>query len=342
MKIFEFVNEGGWSNEVTQSTVIRPPLVAQALKQVEKFVKDFNRWLPANMPKIEMGYPTGSSAYHEVESAEDPEKIYGDIDLQMIAAPLKPDASLSAYSAEWNKLVDKFLQEQKPDYVYDSAEPVNGHPIFNVGGDQYVQVDFMWHTPKLKDWGRYRATPERGLKGTLSGNLFSVLGDLIGMSIQYGGAQIKLQDGKPVSFSKQKGVELHTVSNNIERFVLDILIWLYKLQGKSGKPQVAKLLKDNPGLDTKEVKVQNLINAIRGLAESFALNDMYGVAPLNDFANPDQFINKFLEVYSGKAMDTVANKKFDKAATADAIARAADTKQKLITGLARVQAMFKS
>jgi hypothetical protein len=105
---------------------------------------------------------------------------------------------------------------------------------------------------------------------------------------------------------------------------------------------VAKLLKDNPGLDTKQVKVQNLVNAIRGLAKSFELNGMYGTAPLSDFANADQFINKFLEVYSGKAMDTVASKKFDKAATADAIARAADTKQKLITGLARVKEMFRS
>lgn len=341
MKVADFLPEGGWDNEITQSTVIKPAIVGQALKQVQRFVKDFNDWLPDNLSKIQMGYPTGSSAYHEVESEEDPENVYGDIDLQMIAEPIRHNVTHSAYSADWNKLVDQFSQQVKPDYLFvEPGESTNGHPIFKIGPDQYVQVDFMWHTPKMSEWGRFRATPERGLKGTLSGNLFSVLGDLIGMSIQHSGVQIKLQNGKPVSFSKQKDVEVVSVSNNIQRFVLDILIWIYRLQGRPGKPKVAQLLKDNPGLNITQVRVQSLINAIRGLAESFELNDMYGQAPLNDFANAKEFINKFLEVYSGKAMGTVSSAKFDKAVTPDAIARAETTKQKLITGLAKVRGMF--
>ena len=79
----EYIPEGGWETTVTQSTVIRPAMVAQVLKLVKKFVSDFNAWLPKGHPQIKMGHPTGSSAYHEIETEQDPDKIYGDIDLRL-------------------------------------------------------------------------------------------------------------------------------------------------------------------------------------------------------------------------------------------------------------------
>lgn len=47
-----------------------------------------------------------------------------------------------------------------------------------------------------------------------------------------------------------------------------------------------------------------------------------------------------IENNSGKVMGTVPSTKFDKAITPNAIARAETTKQKLITGLAKVRGMF--
>ena len=341
MRLVEFIAEGGWDSAVTQSTVINPALVGQALKQVAQFVRDFNQWLPADHPQIKMGHPTGSSAYHEIETQEDPEKVYGDIDLQMVAEPITPVRTLSAYSSEWNRLVDQFIQEQKPSYIYaGDRRPVNGHPIFQVGKDLYVQVDFMWHPPDLAQWGRYRATPERGLKGALLGNLYSTLGEILGMSIQHGGVQIKTQDGQPVSFSKQKNVTVNTISTNIETFVRDILLWIYKQQGHAGKPKIDRLLSKNTGIKTDQIKAQDLVLAIQGLANSFALNDMYGGQLLEKFDNPRDFINSFLQHYEQKTQEAVSATKFDKAATPEAQKRAADTKNKLIKGLDLIKTLF--
>jgi hypothetical protein len=341
MRLVDFLPEGGWTTTATQGTVLKPAVVAVALKQVEKFIRDFNAWRPDEKPKIKMGHPTGSSAYHEVDAEEDPDKIYGDIDLQIIAPAITPRKSLTSYAGEWNRLTDQFIQDQRPDYLYVNAGHTdNGHPIFHIGSDQYVQVDFMWHPPVLAQWGRYRATPERGLKGALLGNLYSTLGDLLGLSIQYGGVQIKLQDGQPVSFSKQKNATIKTISADVEKFVLDILVWIYRLQGNTGNPKIDPLLKKNPGVKTDKIQAQDLVNAIRGLAKSFELNDMYGGQLLTDISDEQDFIDKFLQRYTDKNMAAIQASKFDKATTTDAIQRAADTKAKLQIGMEKVKSMF--
>lgn len=337
----EYIPEGGWETTITQSTVIKPAMVKEVLKLVKKFIKDFNDWLPEDHPKIKMGHPTGSSAYHEVESEEDPEKIYGDIDLQVIAPYLTPDVTHGVYSGEWGKLTDQFIQSKQPKYLHVvPGEPNKGHPIFRLAEDLYVQVDFMWHPPDMAQWGRFRATPERGLKGTLMGNLYSTLGSMLNLSIQHSGIQYKTVDGTIVPFKERKNYQVHTIANNIETFVLDILKWLHRLQGSKTPLRVAPLLKKNPGLKTSEVKAQDVVNAIKGLAESFELNKMYGSLLLEEYDNAKDFVDKFLDQYAQKIQGSMVASKYDKAATPEAIKRAADTKQKLQQGLERVQAMF--
>lgn len=64
------VNEGGWDTTLTQSTVLHPRVVGVALKIVDQFVNDFNRYLAAQgLGPIRRGRPTGSSAYHEIGRA---------------------------------------------------------------------------------------------------------------------------------------------------------------------------------------------------------------------------------------------------------------------------------
>jgi len=52
-------------------------------------------------------------------------------------------------------------------------------------------------------------------------------------------------------------------------------------------------------------------------------------------------LNRFLERYTEKAMLDITDKKRDKAATPEAIARAEDDKQKVLKGLAMVTRYFK-
>jgi len=324
-----------------KNTVIKPATVKITLAKVQQFVRDFNRWLSAmNQGQVELGRPTGSGTYHEIDSKEHPDKIYGDIDLQMIA-PDVMGASYGQYTNHWNQLADQFVKSTQPDYIH-TGESKPGHPIFQIGPDQYVQVDFMWHPPQLRAWGAARVTPERGVKGLLTGNMFSVLGELLDMSIQHAGVQLKTVDDVHVPFSKQKNTVIKTISTDPESFIYDIFVNEYE-QITGREPSTAKLdtlLNRFRGNDPSDVKIAKLVNAVKGLARSFELNHMYGKKDLAGFADAHDFLAKFVDRYEQKAMTDVNAKKRDKAETAEAKARAEADRQKVLNGLDTVKALF--
>ena len=339
MKIFEILREGGWDTTVTQGTVISPQVVKAALATTQKFVIDFNKYLAdRKRPPVQMGKPTGSSAYHDIDPAE---KVYGDVDLQMIA-PAEEGLTYGQFTALYNGFADQFVKEMKPPYVHP-VESKPGHPIIPLGKDAYVQVDFMWHPENLASWGAARVTPEHNVKGLLFGNMFSVLGELLDMSIQHAGVQLKVQDGKHVPFSKHKNVEVKTITIDPQTFILDIL--KHEFEEITQRPAntqmyIDPLLAKHPGNDINEVKINKLVMGVIGLARSFEKNGLYGQGDLAKFANAKDFIAKFLARYEEKAMLDVNAKKRDKAVTPDAIARAEADKEKVLKGLATVKGYF--
>jgi len=338
MKISQIIREGGWDTTKTQSTVLHPHIVGVALHVVDQFVADFNAWLTQKgQPQVRRGRPTGSSAYHEIDTQEDPTKIYGDIDLQMIGEEI-PGKSYGQFTSFWNSAADQFVKETTPAYV-DMSESKPGHPIFQVGQNDFVQIDFMWHPTRLEKWGATRVTPERGVKGLLYGNMYSVLGELLDMSIQHAGVQLKVIDNQHVPFSKQKDTQTITVTTNPETFLLDILIYEAKQQGIP-HPIVDPRLKRFKGISIDDVKIQYLVNGVKGLANSFAANMMYGEGDLANFEDRQDFLNKFLQRYEEKAMLDVNAAKRNKAQTPQAIARAEQDKQKVLSGLATVKGYF--
>ena len=339
MHIFDIVKEGGWDTTVTQGTVIRPAIVKGVLGIVQQFVTDFNAWLePKGLGPVQMGRPTGSGAYHEQDQKENPEKIYGDIDLQMIAPPVEK-LSYGQYTTYWNRLADEFVRTTTPKYVHP-GESKAGHPIIKIGEEAYVQVDFMWHTPELSQWGAARVTPERGVKGLLTGNMYSVLGELLDMSIQHAGVQLKVAAGQRVSFSKQKDVELVTVTTNPKTFIYDI--FQYEAQQILGQKSanLDDLLRQYPGNDITDVKISKLVNGVKGLANSFEQNKMFGKGNLAKFSNAADFLNKFLTRYEEKANIDINAAKRDKAETPEAKARAAEDRAKVQQGLDMVKNLF--
>ena len=342
MNIREIISEGGWDTTVTQGTVIKPALVQSALQVVQQFVNDFNTFLAdRGLGRVEMGKPTGSSAYFEKDMANDPDRVYGDIDLQMIAPPVE-GLSYGQFTAHWNKLADDFVNNRRPAYV-EQAESKPGHPIFKVGPKLFVQVDFMWHEEKLRNWGATRVTPEHGIKGLLTGNMYSVFGELLGMSIQHAGVQLKVQNGERVPFSKQKDVEVVTVTINPRTYILDTFKYLYnRITGEkfNKSVMVSDLLQQFPGNDISDVKIEKLVNGVKGFAQTCEMHGMFGKGDLNDFANAQDFVNKFWERYKEKAFIDIAGKKRDKAQTPDAIARAQADREKIMQGLAQVKGYF--
>lgn len=339
MKIFEVLREGGWDTTVTQGTVINPRVVKTALNVVQQFVVDFNRFLKSrDLGPVEMGRPTGSSAYHEKDQRENPDKVYGDVDLQMIAPPVE-GLTYGQFTSFWNKQADEFIKTIQPDYVHN-VESKPGHPIVQIGLESYVQVDFMWHEEKLRNWGATRVTPEHGVKGLLTGNMYSVFGELLDMSIQHAGVQLKVVDGQRVPFSKQKDTEVVTVSIDPNTFILDTFRYLAQAQGIND-PKIDSLLKQFPGNDISDVKISKLVNGVKGFAASVQANDMFSKGDLADFSSAQDFINKFWNRYEEKAMIDIAGKKRDKATTPDAIARANADREKITQGLNMVKGLFK-
>lgn len=333
------LQEGGWDTTLTQGTVLHPKIVAVALQVVDRFVADFNIYLkPHGLGPVRRGRPTGSSAHHEADTQENPDKVYGDIDLQMIG-PEAEGQSYAQFTTQWNKLADDFVKAGKAPYV-DTSESKPGHPIFGLGNDQFVQIDFMWHPERLEQWGASRVTPERGVKGLLHGNMFSVLGELLDLSIQHAGVQLKVVDGKHVPFSKQKGTEVVTVTTSPTTFIYDTFMYLSKELGIKN-PKIDPLLKQNPGNDVDNVKIIKLVNGITGFARSCEANGMFGHGDLANFTSAQDFLQKFLQRYDEKAQIDIAGKKRDKATTPDAIARATSDREKIQQGLDIVKGYFK-
>jgi len=338
VKIRDIILEGGWDTTLTQGTMLNPKVVSVALAKVDQFVKDFNEFLKShNAGPVRRGRPTGSSAYHEQDTAEDPDKVYGDIDLQMIA-PEVEGVTYGQFTGYWNKLADEFVKAGHAPYV-DPTESKPGHPIIQIGKDSYVQVDFMWHPERLEKWGATRVTPERGVKGLLTGNMYSVLGELLDMSIQHAGVQLKTVNGQQVPFSKQKGTQLTTITTEPTTFILDVFNYIAKQQGINN-PEVDPLLQKFSGNDISDVKISKLVNGVKGFARSCEANNMFGSGPLAAYSSANDFIQKFWQRYKEKAEIDIAGKKRDKAQTPDAIARANADREKIQSGLDMVKGLF--
>jgi hypothetical protein len=340
MRIHELF-EGGWTTTVTQGTVIHPSTVKKALAIMEKFIADFNVYAKqTGIPSVKIGHPTGSSAYHDVDPED---KIYGDIDLQIVVPELKdkPNMTTGQIQYFWNKQFGEFAKATNPSYVHPESTP--GHPILNIGGDAWVQIDIMPHPEPLATWGRYRATPERGVKGMLNGNMFAVIGEMLMLNLQHSGVQYKEQNGRRVPYAAtKKDYELKTITTNVETFVRDIFDNEYK-EITFRDPKNAKidpLLEKHPGSDLKEVKIRNLVNAVKGMARSFEMNNMYGKGILTPYLNAEDFLNKFVEIYMKKAQGAIDAPKRDKAETPEAKARAEADKKSIAQGAKMVQQLF--
>lgn len=337
MKIRDLV-EGGWSSKVTQGTVIHPSVVKSVLSIADRFAQEFNQFLQKkNMPGIRIGAPTGSSAYHDVDPEE---KIYGDVDLQIIV-PVVPETqgmTMNQMQGFWYRLEDAFVKSQKPGYVHPESKP--GHPIFAVGPDAWVQVDLMPHHEHLAKWGRYRVTPERGTKGLLYGNMFSVLGELLDLSIQHSGVQAKVQGDARVPYAPtRKDYELKTITTDIERFVLDIFQDEAQHQGIT-KPKIDPLLSKYPGANIKDIRISDLVNAVKGIARSFEINGMYGKGNLAKYTDAKDFVNRFKDLYAAKAKKDIQASKREKAESPEARAHAEEDKRRIAQGLDMVMDLF--
>lgn len=328
MLVREILSEGGWASTATQGTKITPSTVKSVLPVAENFIKKFNIWATAKgIPPVEVGNALGSTAYYQ----RDPEdKEYGDIDLQVIAPDME-GKSAAQVGTIYNNYFNEFVQETKPKEL--DSDKFTKNPVFRVGND-FVQVDFVWTVSSLSKWSKSRMTPPQNVKGAVHGSMFSSFGDIMNVSIQDSGAHIKIVGDQIQPYAiTRKYDRLETMSTDIERFGVDIVKWLHDYMKMPQPLKLAPLLKQNPGLATEEISSQQLSNVIKGVAQTFEINGMYGKGNLSRFSNANDFINAFVENFANKMQKSISSTKFDKAQSPEAKKKAQDTKDKLQYGI---------
>jgi len=362
MRISEILLEGGWDSVVTQNTTITPAVVPKIISVVKKFVDGFNTYAATkNWPAIKVGRPTGSSSHWQTDLKEHPTTTYGDVDLQ-IEVPTMDEYRNVPYSQlqnYWHTKWQEFIEKTNPQYIHADTlkqddkgkNHFGGHLIVDISektdGSLFSQVDLMPHANPI--WGRARVTPERGIKGLLHGNMFSVLGELLDYSIQHAGVQYKERDNKRSNFTTTRtNYVLKTLSDNPHTFIRDIFNNEFREQHGAKQPKIDALLKQHPGVSAtvetspSSAKIKDLIAGIHGLARSFALNNLYGQGHLSKYASSEQFLLDFWNRYEAKAQSDIASKKRDKAVDQVAQVKAEADRNKIRTGLEKVRTIWNS
>jgi len=306
MRATEFLIEGGWASAATQGTHITPQLVSEVVKELKQFESSFNAYLKAkDLPPIELGNLAGSTTYYQRDLEQNPEREYGDIDIHFHIPKL---SDMKPYENEdlYRRALKDF-SNSNPNYSTENGVNV----ILKLGKD-HVQVDFVTSFIDVKGW-LPALSPEYNVKGVLVASLTSSLAEALNISFGSRGVQVKTVAGKPVSFRKQKGTELSTITTNPKTWAVDIARYF-------GAKELSPLLQKYPGM-AGEVRVIDIINSIKGIAESIGRPEI-----LKDIKS----------IYVNKITDAINSSKFEKAESPEAKKKARDTKQLLAKELERI------
>jgi hypothetical protein len=273
---------------------------------LKKFVPSLNKFLTTQqLGPTEISAPGGSATYYERDLKQNPTKEYGDVDVQF-HIPRIDGTTNNANTDVYKKAIKTFC-DQSADFSTD-----NGTNIILQHGRDFVQVDLIYSYYENKEWTK-ALRPEWNVKGVLCNSLYSSLGEALNLSFGGGhGVQAKTQGGRIVPFKTVKDVELQTITNRPNTWAVDIAHYL------GGK--MTPLLKQYPGL-LGEPRVADIIMSFKGIAQSL---EQAGKIP-----SAVEFLDTVKNIYLAKIDKAVNSSKYDKAATPEAQAKAAHTKEML-------------
>jgi predicted chitinase len=315
MKIQEIILEGGWASAKTQGTKITPQTLSDVVQYLSTELEPrINQYFQdRGVPKIRFGRPVGSGSYYKKHLASDPDKTYGDIDIQFIIPQIKGETKSSNQSYFYNAI--KQYGDQSGAYETESGKNI----VIPLGQNQYVQVDLVAIFEDFLDWNDI-FTPPEGVKGVLSSSLYSALAQALDISISDVGVQVKTANGVIVPFSKQKGVELSTISADPRTWALDIAKYL-------GSSIIDPVLQQFPGLGS-ETSLKQITASIIGIARTLEQSNRLSVVGYTSAAD---LLESVKNLYLEKIRKVVESSKFDKAATPEAQQLAQQTKELLMS-----------
>lgn len=284
--IRHYLKEGGLKLPPDQRKELTPAVVRDAAEIYRSFMKGFNLWLEEALGEspIEPVRPTGSSVHAEKDIVDRPDAVYGDIDY-LVSFPVEyssDDVGVmrkeeAAASKKYLEYLKKYIMTVRPDQI-DIDLTLKSSPemlIVKVPGVGLVQVDTVVTHPPYTEWMKGRYSPERGIKGYITGNLYKALGDYLVVSIGTEGVIARLKDGQRVPSKLRSGITYKSISTNFRTFFLDIADYIIK-----GEYTPDSLLESHPGLDPDNVNLDDMSYGILGLARTLSaagevdLNDM--------------------------------------------------------------------
>lgn len=326
MRIYEIISEGGWASTKTQGTVLTPGLLKRVVEYLKNTIEPkINSWLSSNnIQPIEFGNPIGSGTYYQKHLQTQPDKQYGDIDIQFII-PRLSDKSTNENRQFYYDLIKKYGDSSG---VFETENGKN--IIVNIDDDNYVQIDLVSLFTDLVDWSTV-LTPPEGVKGVLSASLYSALAEALNLSISDLGIQIKTSDGKVVPFSKQKDVQVTNITTDRKKWAIDTVRYF-------GCKNLDPLLKRYPGMGD-ESTIEQLIGSIVGIAKTLESNGKLSVTGIN-YSSAQDLITKIKDIYLSKIDKVINSSKFNKASTPEAQALAEKTKKVLFTGSRNIANLF--
>lgn len=268
------LSEGGLKLPPEHRRDLTPALVREAVEIYRDFIAGFNDWLQSSgkLP-IDPVRPTGSSTHAERDVVDRPTATYGDIDY-LVSFPVNYTSEdlttrrkeEAAAVREYTNLLVEYMTSVRPSMV-DVDLTIAGHPlmiIIKLPSGGLAQVDTVVTHPTYAEWMRGRYTPERGIKGYVTGNLYKALGDYFTLSIGTEGVLARLKDGQRVSSKLRAGVTYKNISTDFTTFLKDIANYII------GSDQYTpdRLLLQHPGLNPDEPSVGDLATGIVGLSRT--------------------------------------------------------------------------
>ncbi len=312
--------EGGWRSKTTQSTVITPAKVGKIISAVDKFVSDFNRF--SKLPPIKNNGPVGSAMYYKQDMGNK-NAVYGDIDVQIVL-PVETNNRSEQLKADkqYSARIKEFIQQTKPSYIVPELDEEDygfRFLVFKVGGEN-VQVDLVISYKITADWVKIRTTPEKGMKGFVTGTLLSSLSNALNVVMSSNtNPYINTVNGVPVSSAIKHNAT--PVFLKPDELFLETLKFYSKLAGT--KPQTNELKgyygldPADPSLKKKCEMVVHLANALHAsrVFEKEVLVSKTGVK----FKTRNQFVRFVLDTFIKSLELAKSAKKLEKATTPEAM-----------------------
>lgn len=298
---------------------LTPEIADQAIKLYEDLINRWNGYLISiGEEPVKALRPTGSVSYYQLDISQSKDNVYGDIDY-LVEFPLAAEGNESEIrqadrraDKKYTELFINFLNTKMPDIVDVEATLEGRTPMMvmiRLPDNKLVQVDTVKTFPRYSSWMEGRYTPERGLKGYTTGNLYKALGDYLVMSIGTEGVIVRSKMGQRVQskFSRSKGVETSNISLDIRNFLRDIARYIIGSDDIEEDP----LLTKNPGVDPVNVKISGIARGIKGLARTLG---KYGVYDTDDMlreihSSYVENVRKNIENKLNKGLDETAYQK---------------------------------